>query len=110
MNGVIGMAKGIRKPQESHERHLSLMLRDLVWQGVAVRARDTDTVRCGIYRNHPDFAGAEASAMQSLTEWGEYDRVLPFGCHPLRIRTGWLFMTAYRTVLFMARRTVCGHR
>lgn len=70
MNGVIGMAKGIRKPQESHERHLSLMLRDLVWQGVAVRARDTDTVRCGIYRNHPDFAGAEAFAMQSLTEWG----------------------------------------
>ncbi len=45
MNGVIGMARGIRKSQESHERHLSLMLRDLVGQGVAVRARDTDTVQ-----------------------------------------------------------------
>ena len=39
----------------------------------------TCSVRCGIYKNHPYFDGAEKSTMPALAEWVvDSDKVLTF--------------------------------
>ena len=79
MNDAVDMARDICRPPENYDQDLSQMLRDLIAQGVAVRVCGTCMARCGIYRNHPYFAGAEKSTMQALSEWVvECDRVLTF--------------------------------
>jgi uncharacterized protein involved in oxidation of intracellular sulfur len=45
------------------------MLKDLIERGVPVKVCGTCMARCGIYRNHPYFDGAEKSTMAALAEW-----------------------------------------
>ncbi|SKA04562.1 Uncharacterized conserved protein involved in intracellular sulfur reduction [Vibrio cincinnatiensis] len=55
------------------------MLKDLITQGATVKVCGTCMARCGIYKNHPYFEGAEHSTMQALAEWvTDSERVLTF--------------------------------
>jgi uncharacterized protein involved in oxidation of intracellular sulfur len=60
-------------------KDLSQMLRELIADGVPVKACGTCMARCGIYRNQPYFEGAEKSTMAALAEWvTDSDKVLTF--------------------------------
>lgn len=42
---------------------------DLISKNVEVKVCGTCMARCGIYKNHPYFEGAEKSTMPTLAEW-----------------------------------------
>lgn len=55
------------------------MLKDLIGQGVPVEVCGTCMARCGIYKNHPYFEGANKSTMGFLANWvADSDKVLTF--------------------------------
>ena len=55
------------------------MLKDLIAKGVPVKVCGTCMARCGIYKNHPYFEGAEKSTMPELAQWViDSDKVLTF--------------------------------
>lgn len=79
MNDAVDMARDVCKPPEGYDQDLSQMLRDLIAKGVAVKVCGTCMARCGLYKNHPYFDGAEKSTMPALAEWvADSDKVLTF--------------------------------
>jgi uncharacterized protein involved in oxidation of intracellular sulfur len=79
MNDSVDMARDACKPPEGYDQDLSLMLKDLIGRGVVVKVCGTCMARCGIYKNHPYFEGAEKSTMLQLAQWVvECDKVLTF--------------------------------
>ena len=79
MNDSVDMARDVCKPPEGYDQDLAKMLRDLISRSVEVKVCGTCMARCGIYKNHPYFEGAEKSTMPELAEWViESDKVLTF--------------------------------
>jgi uncharacterized protein involved in oxidation of intracellular sulfur len=79
MNDAVDMARDVCKPPEGYDQDLSQMLKDLIAGGVPVKVCGTCMSRCGIYKNHPYFEGAEQSTMGALAEWVvDSDKVLTF--------------------------------
>ncbi len=78
MNDAVDMARDACKAPEGVE-DVSEMLKALIADGVEVKVCGTCMSRCGIYKNHPYFEGAEKSTMQALSEWIiDSDKVLTF--------------------------------
>ena len=79
MNDSVDMARDVCKPPEGYDQDLSQMLKDLIANKVSVKVCGTCMARCGIYKNHPYFEGAERSTMGDLAEWvTDSDKVLTF--------------------------------
>lgn len=79
MNDSVDMACDVCKMPEGYDQDLSQMLRDLIANDVVVKVCGTCMSRCGIYKNHPYFDGAEQSTMAALAEWVmDSDKVLTF--------------------------------
>lgn len=79
MNDAVDLARDACKPPETYDQDLGDMLRTLIGDGVPVKVCGTCMARCGIYKNHPYFDGAEHSSMSALADWViESDRVLTF--------------------------------
>ena len=79
MNDSVDMARDVCKAPEGYDQDLSLMLKELINNSVPVKVCGTCMARCGIYKNHPYFEGAEKSTMKTLAEWTvECDKVLTF--------------------------------
>ncbi len=79
MNDAVDMARDVCKPPEGYDQDLSKMLKDLIAQDVTVKVCGTCLERCGIYKNHPYFEGAQKSTMQELAEWViDSDKVITF--------------------------------
>ncbi len=79
MNDSVDMARDACKPPPGYDQDLSQMLKDLIAKNVEVKVCGTCMARCGIYKNHPYFEGAEKSTMAKLAEWViDCDKVLTF--------------------------------
>ena len=79
MNDSVDMARDICKAPENYDQDLSAMLKDLISRDVAVKVCGTCMARCGIYKNHPYFQGAEKATMPELAQWViESDKVITF--------------------------------
>lgn len=79
MNDAVDLARDVCKPPAGYDQDLSEILKELIGQGVSVQVCGTCMARCGIYKNHPYFEGAEKSTMQALTEWViDSDKVITF--------------------------------
>lgn len=79
MNDSVDMARDVCKPPQGYDQDLSKMLKDLITQDVPVKVCGTCMARCGIYKNHPYFEGAEKSTMLALAEWVvDSDKVITF--------------------------------
>lgn len=79
MNDSVDMARDACKPPENYDQDLSQMLKDLILSGVTVKVCGTCMARCGIYKNHPYFEGAEKSTMAALAEWvADSDKIITF--------------------------------
>lgn len=79
MNDSVDLARDVCKPPAGYDQDLSEMLRELITQGVTVKVCGTCMARCGIYKHHPYFEGAQSSTMPELAEWVlDSDRVLTF--------------------------------
>jgi len=79
MSDAVDMARDACRPPEGYDQDLSLMLKALITRGVKVKACGTCMARCGIYKNHPYFEGAEKSTMPALAEWVmDSDKVVSF--------------------------------
>ncbi len=79
MNDSVDMARDVCKAPEGYDQDLSQMLKNLISNGVQVKVCGTCMSRCGIYKNHPYFEGAEKSTMKALSEWVvDSDKVLTF--------------------------------
>ena len=79
MNDSVDMVRDVCKPPEGYDQDLSQMLRDLISQNVVVKVCGTCMSRCGIYKNHPYFEGAEKSTMAALADWViESDKIVTF--------------------------------
>ncbi len=79
MNDAVDMARDACQPPDSYDQDLSKMLKNLIGQGVVVKVCGTCMARCGLYKNHPYFEGAEQSTMQALSDWVvDSERVVTF--------------------------------
>lgn len=79
MNDAVDMARDVCKPPAGYDQDLSQMLRQLIANDVQVKVCGTCMARCGLYKNHPYFEGAEKSTMAALADWvAESDKVLTF--------------------------------
>ncbi len=79
MNDSVDMARDVCKPPVGYDQDLSQILKNLISKGVQVKVCGTCMARCGLYKNHPYFEGAEKSTMAALAEWvTDSDRVLTF--------------------------------
>lgn len=79
MNDSVDLAREVCRPPEGYDQDLSGMLKALISRGVPVQVCGTCMARCGIYKNHPYFEGAESSTMAALAEWvADSDKVLTF--------------------------------
>lgn len=79
MNDSVDMARDVCKAPEGYDQDLSQMLKELISKGVEVKVCGTCMARCGIYKNHPYFEGANKSTMGELAHWViDSDRVLTF--------------------------------
>lgn len=79
MNDAVDLARDVCKPPQGYDQDLSQMLRELIGQGVPVEVCGTCMARCGIYKNHPYFEGANKSTMAFLADWvADSDKVLTF--------------------------------
>jgi uncharacterized protein involved in oxidation of intracellular sulfur len=79
MNDAVDMARDVCKAPEGYDQDLSQMLKDLISKDVKVRVCGTCMARCGIYKNHPYFEGANKSTMGELADWvTDSDKVLTF--------------------------------
>ncbi len=79
MNDAVDMARDACSPPESYDQDLSQMLKNLISNKVEVKVCGTCMTRCGIYKNHPYFEGAEKSTMMDLATWvADSDKVLTF--------------------------------
>ena len=76
---VSDLARDVCRPPQGYDQDLSQMLKDLIGQGVPVEVCGTCMARCGIYKNHPYFEGANKSTMGFLADWvADSDKVLTF--------------------------------
>ena len=79
MNDAVDLARDVCKPPQGYDQDLSQMLRELIGQGVPVEVCGTCMTRCGVYKNHPYFEGANKSTMAFLADWvADSDKVLTF--------------------------------
>lgn len=79
MNDAVDMARDACRPPQGYDQDLTQMLKALIARGVTVKVCGTCMARCGIYKNHAYFEGAEKSTMQALADWVvESDRVISF--------------------------------
>ncbi|HPB05709.1 MAG TPA: DsrE family protein [Prolixibacteraceae bacterium] len=79
MNDSVDLARDVCKPPVGYDQDLSQMLKDLIAQGVPVEVCGTFMARCGIYKNHPYFDGANKSTMGFLADWVvDSDKILTF--------------------------------
>ena len=79
MNDSVDMARDVCRPPENYDQDLSNMLKELIANGVSVKVCGTCMARCGVYKNHPYFDGAEKSTMPELAEWViDSDKVITF--------------------------------
>lgn len=79
MNDSVDLARDICKPPEGYDQDLSQMLKELISQGVTVKVCGTCMARCGIYKNHPYFEGANKATMDELAEWvGDSEKIITF--------------------------------
>lgn len=79
MNDAVDMAREACKPPQSYDQDLSQMLKTLISNGATVKVCGTCMSRCGIYKDHPYFSGAEKSTMSALADWVvDSDKVLTF--------------------------------
>ena len=79
MNDAVDLARDACRPPENCDQDLTQMLKDLIAKGVPVKVCGTCLARCGIYRNHPYFEGAEKSTMPELATWvTDSDKVMTF--------------------------------
>lgn len=79
MNDAVDLARDVCRPPEGYDQDLSKMLKALIARGVIVKVCGTCMARCGIYKNHPYFEGAEHSTMPALAEWViDSDKVITF--------------------------------
>lgn len=79
MNDSVDMARDVCKMPEGYDQDLSQMLKELISKGVKVKVCGTCMARCGVYKNHPYFDGAEKSTMAELADWVlDSDKVLTF--------------------------------
>ena len=79
MNDSVDLARDVYKKPDGYDQDLSQMLKDLITNGVVVKVCGTCMARCGIYKNHPYFDGAEQSTMAALADWViDSDQVLTF--------------------------------
>lgn len=79
MNDSVDMARDVCKPSQGYDQDLSKMLKELIAKNVPVKVCGTCMARCGIYKNHPYFEGANESTMGELANWVvDSDRVLTF--------------------------------
>lgn len=79
MNDAVDMARDVCRPPEGYDQDLSKMLKELIARGVPVKVCGTCMSRCGIYKNHPYFEGAEQSTMPTLAQWViDSDKVITF--------------------------------
>ena len=79
MSDAVDMAREVCRPPEGYDQDLSQMLKALIARGVTVKVCGTCMARCGIYKNHPYFEGAEKSTMPALAEWVmDSDKVVSF--------------------------------
>ncbi len=69
MNDAVDMARSACKPPEFYDQDLSKMLKELVLEGVPVKACGTCMVRCGIYKNQPYFEGVKEAKIEELANW-----------------------------------------
>jgi uncharacterized protein involved in oxidation of intracellular sulfur len=79
MSDSVDLARDVCKTPEGYDQDLSQMLKDLIKRKVQVKVCGTCMARCGIYKNHPYFEGAEKSTMPELANWViDSDKVLTF--------------------------------
>jgi len=79
MNDAVDMAREACKPPQGYDQDLSEMLKKLIAHGVSVKVCGTCMTRCGIFKNHPYFDGAEKSTMAALAEWVcDSDKIITF--------------------------------
>ncbi len=79
MSDAVDMARDVCRPPEAYDQDLSQMLKALIARGVTVKVCGTCMARCGIYKNHPYFEGAENSTMPALAAWVmDSDKVVSF--------------------------------
>lgn len=79
MNDSVDMARDVCAVPENYDQDLAAILKDLISKEVPVKVCGTCMARCGIYKNHPYFEGAEKSTMAELTQWViESDKVITF--------------------------------
>jgi len=79
MNDAVDMAREACKPPSGYDQDLASMLKDLIKKDVPVKVCGTCMARCGIYKNHSYFEGAEKSTMTELSQWiVDCDKVLTF--------------------------------
>lgn len=79
MNDSVDLARDVCKKPDGYDQDLSQMLKDLITNGVVVKVCGTCMARCGIYKIHPYFDGAEQSTMAALADWViASDQVLTF--------------------------------
>jgi len=79
ISDAVDMARDACRPPEGYDQDLSQMLKALIARGVTVKVCGTCMARCGIYKNHPYFEGAEKSTMPVLAEWVmDSDKVISF--------------------------------
>ncbi|MDD3743737.1 MAG: DsrE family protein [Lentimicrobiaceae bacterium] len=79
MNDAVDLARDACKPPPAYDQDLSDMLKELIKQGVQVKVCGTCMARCGIYKNHPYFEGAQKSTMGELAAWvSSSDKVISF--------------------------------
>lgn len=79
MNDAVDMARDICKPPENYDQDLSQMLKELIYNGVPVKVCGTCMSRCGIFKNHPYFEGAEKTTMEDLAYWiNDSEKIVTF--------------------------------
>lgn len=79
MNDSVDLARDVNLKPDSYDQDLTLMLKNLINNGANVQVCGTCMARCGMYKNHPYFDGAEKSTMAFLGEWvASSDKVLTF--------------------------------
>jgi len=79
MNDSVDLARDVCKAPEGYDQDLSKILRELISKSVPVKVCGTCMSRCGVFKNHPYFEGAEKSTMPALAEWViDSDKVITF--------------------------------
>ncbi len=69
MNDSVDLARDVCVKPDNYDQDLTKMLKALITSGVIVKVCGTCMARCGVYKNHPYFDGANSSTMGELADW-----------------------------------------